>query len=188
MVNLKNFFTENKKPISVLFSVIFSILIVVVIVHGATTIGTYIATGGDINASGTVNISGGLNASGTFTLSGNATTTQITPWANNTSDLGDFGYAWKDIYASGTIYSENYSAGAAGTSTFVGGSEFVKTDATTTISISDHDNAISGRGGCIALGSTSSTQAGVAHLYLFVQPDGSGALQLATSTTASDCY
>ena len=71
------------KLLSVGFSVLCSVFLVAVIVSAATTIGANISTGGN-----------------------------ITPTTNDTSDIGAFGTAFRNVYVSGTLYGEGATLGA----------------------------------------------------------------------------
>lgn len=64
----------------------------------------------------TTQITGALSASGTviFGYMGSSTS----PNANNTLDLGYYGGAWRNIYASGTIYAGGFSVTGSGTTTY----------------------------------------------------------------------
>lgn len=130
-MNLKRFIINNKKILSVFFTVVFSAFVVATLVYGATTIGSNITTGGNVFATGTVVVTGattfyatstwsgvgadliveGVSTStfaGNFTVDGSvglgsfASSTQAL--TNNSIDFGAYGGAWKDLYASGTAY------------------------------------------------------------------------------------
>jgi len=57
----------------------------------------------------------GNSSSDNITVNGRLASS-LTPNADNSFDLGAYGYAWKDVYASGTIYasSTQFSSGTAG--------------------------------------------------------------------------
>lgn len=258
MTKLKNFFIRNRKLFSVFFSVAFSVLVVAVLVHGATTIGLNIDTGRNINASGTLGVgatstlygvgadlivqgvststfAGQLAVSGNFEVgsadasstlqstmlsvyydtvntvgkfyvdsSGNVSASgTLYGGGNNLADIGAFGTAWKDVYASGTIHGNSISVGAGGlaSSTLAGsGTSTFRSDltldtsnggliaATTTLQVGGYATTTN-RGGCIALTAASGTNSGLGTLYLIVQTNTEAdSLMFTTSTNASDCY
>ncbi|MEA3272905.1 MAG: hypothetical protein U9P90_04555, partial [Patescibacteria group bacterium] len=91
---------------------------------------------GDLFTAGSLNTSSTLLADGLATFYGsvdigNDTSDTLTitaridsdvdPATNNYYDIGQFDDAWKDIYASGTIYGNTASFSGTGTSTFSGG-------------------------------------------------------------------
>ena len=126
-----------------------------VLALGATDEIDLTATAMDIN--GTVNISGNSTigastASSTLTVYGATTITGHTkPEHNNGYDLGAYGSAWKDVYASGTIYS------ATSTVTNITG--------TSTLYISSRSGTLGGRivledsdgGGCTVISALDGT-------------------------------
>jgi hypothetical protein len=67
-----------------------------------------------------VDASGNVNASGSLRVAGNVTSTgTIAPATNNTADLGAFGSAWRDVYASGTVNSNLISVRTTASNTLV---------------------------------------------------------------------
>lgn len=239
MSKLKNFFVRNRKLLSVFFSVAFSVLIVAVLVHGSTTIGLDVVTGGGVYATGSMavdsaavfngNVDLGDAVTDSLTISayldailhssssllvsgeGGSTSTSLMPWTNNTYDLGFGGSAWRDIWASGTFYGAvgNFNGSVTlgddhgdtivvnstttltgtqsdlvvqgvSTSTFAGDLSIAQSSATTTVHVGEVGTA--GAGGCFSIVADD----GVA-VYLYFTNDG-GKYELATSTTAADCY
>jgi len=95
-------------------------------------------------------IDSNLYSSSSLLLTGNATTSHLYPWANNTYDLGYYEYAWKNIYASGTLYVGDTGA----TSTIMSGLETGVLNVTTSTATSTFANGISLADGCYAVDGT----------------------------------
>src|SRR3989344_495572 len=185
-----NFFSKHRKLLSASFSIVVSVFLVALVVSAATTIGANITTEGTLSVTGATTLTAGVKASSTVEISGAVSSSNIYPWANNTSDLGAINAAaWKNVYVSSTVYARNLIVGSntASNDAYVSvgsgsASTTLRTGATATVGAASN----MGKGGCIAVGSTSSTKAGLTHLYLIVKPSAAGELYLATSTVASD--
>ena len=207
-----NFFSKHRKLLSASFSIVVSVFLVALVVSAATTIGANITTEGTLSVTGATTLTAGVKASSTVEISGAVSSSNIYPWANNTSDLGAINAAaWKNVYVSSTVYARNLivgsntasndayvsvgsgsasttlRTGASATSTISSGVELLEASVTSTLNVGTAASNM-GKGGCIAVGSTSSTKAGLTHLYLIVKPSAAGELYLATSTVASDCF
>ena len=211
-----NFFSKHRKLLSASFSIVVSVFLVALVVSAATTIGANITTEGTLSVTGATTLTAGVKASSTVEISGAVSSSNIYPWANNTSDLGAINAAaWKNVYVSSTVYARNLivgsntasndayvsvgsgsasttlRTGASATSTISSGVELLEASVTSTLNVGTATVGAAsnmGKGGCIAVGSTSSTKAGLTHLYLIVKPIAAGELYLATSTVASDCF
>jgi len=167
--------------ISVGVTVLSSVFLVALVVSAATTIGAAIST------------------TGTLTVEDTSTLSHVLPSSNNAKDLGAFGTAWRQVYASGTVYagqviaqdyisvgsgaSSTIRSGASATSTFSSGVEIKEASATSTLSIGNLTGAVN-QGGCIVLGSGDGVNGA---LYVYVV-NGDGGLYLATSTDRDDCF
>ncbi|MDP6587449.1 MAG: hypothetical protein QF535_22570, partial [Anaerolineales bacterium] len=76
--------------------------------HAATTIGNNVSVGGTLTTTGATTLNGAVtlgDAGGdTLTFTGRIAS-DLTPTTTNNGDLGSYSYAWKDIYASGSIFA-----------------------------------------------------------------------------------
>ena len=175
-------------------TVVTSIFLVALVVSAATTIGANITTAGNLTVSGT--ITGAVKASSTLSVTESVTSSSIFPWANNSSDLGINGIAWRNIYASGTVYGNIVSVGngtvtstvirASGTatSTFSSGIEILESSGTSTLTLGSLRGGV-GLGSCIVMGNGVDN---AGSLYLFVSATSTGGIFLATSTNSRVCF
>lgn len=78
--------------------------------HGASNTPGALHVGSIAEINSDLYVDGPLHASSTVMFTGAATTTNIYPWTNNTYDLGAYGAAWRDIFASGTVSSSIFDS------------------------------------------------------------------------------
>ncbi len=101
---------KMKQVISFGYYGIFAVVLILmpVIVFGATTVGNNVSVGGTFSVDGNVTL--GDAATDTVTVSADVAS-NILPEANNTRDLGAYDSAWSEIYASGTLYADAVTVG-----------------------------------------------------------------------------
>lgn len=213
-MNLKRFIINNKKILSVFFSIVFSAFVVATIVYGATTIGANITTGGNVFATGTLQVTDATTFYATSTWSGVGSGIIVdgvstSTFAGNVDIAGDFAALRivEPLLASSTLVIDGLATfyatttlsgvgsdlvvGGVSTSTFAGDFAISQAGATTTLHIGGAETAASapGMGSCIALRASASTTTGVDVLYLVLVPNGDNSeLQFSTSTNPADCY
>lgn len=139
MEDLKRFIINNKKILSVFFTVVFSAFVVATIVYGATTIGANITTGGNVFATGTLQVTDATTFYATSTWSGVGSDIVVeglstSTFAGNLDIAGDFAALRivEPLLASSTLVVD-------GLATFYGSADFgdAYTDTLTITSVID---------------------------------------------------